>query len=370
MAHRCARIGSMMEDEKRQDENGTPETSENGGDRVTQAGTMPLVVGVSFKKVGKIYFFDPGGLDLREGDFVIAETARGIEFGEVMVEPHEVPEDEIVPPLKKIVRKATGQDMEREDSNRTKEKEAYSTCQEKIHAHNLPMKLIDAEYCFDGSQVTFYFSAESRVDFRELVRELASSLRTKVQLHQVGVRDEAKLFGGMGPCGRPLCCASFLSGFEPVSMKMAKEQSLFLNPLKFSGTCGKLMCCLKFEYPVYKEAKARLPSLGSTIETPKGPGRVTEVNVIKETLTVDLGEGVILHCAAAELTGEAAATESAEDSGQPYAENDAWQNEPEKEPPTSRQESLPADSTGEPSRNEQPPSRNSRRRRRRNNRKQ
>lgn len=256
---------------------------------------MPVVVGVSFKKVGKIYYFDPGDHELREGDFVIAETARGVEFGEVMIEPREVPEEEIVPPLKKIVRKATPADMEREELNRRKEKDAFSICQEKIHAHNLPMKLIDAEYCFDGSQITFYFSAESRVDFRELVKDLAHTLRCKVQLHQVGVRDEAKLFGGMGPCGRVLCCSSFLCGFEPVSMKMAKEQSLFLNPLKFSGICGKLMCCLKYEYPIYKEAKSRLPAVGTQVETPKGPGKVVEVNVIKETVGVELEGGVVLH---------------------------------------------------------------------------
>lgn len=262
---------------------------------------MPIVVGISFKKVGKVYYFDPAGIELQEGDSVIAETSRGVEFGEVMIEPKEVSDEEIVPPLKKIVRKATEGDVQKEETNRQKEKNAFTTCQQKIQAHNLPMKLIDAEYCFDGSQVTFFFSAEARVDFRELVKDLAGALRTKVQLHQVGVRDEAKLFGGMGPCGRSLCCASFLNGFEPVSMKMAKEQSLFLNPLKFSGICGKLMCCLKYEYPMYKEVKSRLPSLGSTVITQKGTGRVVEVNVIKEMLSVQLEDGVILHCTEDEL---------------------------------------------------------------------
>ncbi|MHB0913519.1 MAG: PSP1 domain-containing protein [Armatimonadota bacterium] len=256
---------------------------------------MPLVVGVSFKKAGKVYYFDPCGLELREGDFIIAETARGTEFGEVLVEPKEVAEADIVPPLKRVLRKASAHDMERETANREKEKRALSVCQEKVHAHNLPMKLIDAEYCFDGNQVTFYFSAESRVDFRELVKDLAGALRAKVQLHQVGVRDEAKLFGGLGPCGRVLCCTSFLSGFEPVSMKMAKEQSLFLNPLKFSGICGKLMCCLKYEYHTYKEAHSRLPGVGSMVETPKGPGRVVEVNVIRESLSVEMGDGFVVH---------------------------------------------------------------------------
>ena len=262
---------------------------------------MPIVVGVSFKKVGKVYYFDPAGFDLHEGDFVIAETARGVEFGQVMVDPRDVPDEEIVPPLKKVVRKATNGDMEQEESNREKEKQAFTTCQEKIQAHSLPMKLIDAEYCFDGSQVTFYFSAETRVDFRDLVKDLAGALKTRVQLHQVGVRDEAKLFGGMGPCGRALCCSSFLSGFDPVSMKMAKEQSLFLNPLKFSGICGKLMCCLKFEYPIYREVKARLPAVGSIVTTPKGGGKVVEVNVIKETLNVELEDGVVFQCPASDI---------------------------------------------------------------------
>jgi len=257
---------------------------------------MPLVVGVSFRKAGKIYYFDPAGLELAEGDSVIAETARGIEFGEVMIDPRDVPEEEIVPPLKKIVRKAAKADIDRAETFRLKEKQAYHTCQQKIQFHNLPMKLIDAEYCFDGSQITFYFSAEARVDFRELVKDLCGALRAKVQLHQVGVRDEAKLFGGLGPCGRSLCCASFLAGFEPVSMKMAKEQCLFLNPLKFSGICGKLMCCLKYEYPVYKEAKQRLPAMGSMITTEAGIGKVVELHVIKEAYSVALEDGKIVHC--------------------------------------------------------------------------
>jgi cell fate regulator YaaT (PSP1 superfamily) len=265
---------------------------------------MPLVVGVSFKKAGKVYYFDPAGMDLHEGEFVIAETSRGIEFGEVMLDPKEVPNEEIVPPLRKVVRRATDADMRREETNRDKEKRAFATCQQKIQQHNLPMKLIDAEYCFDGSQVTFFFSAESRVDFRELVKDLAGLLRTKVQLHQVGVRDEAKLFGGLGPCGRVLCCTSFMSDFEPVSMKMAKEQSLFLNPLKFSGLCGKLMCCLKYEYPNYKEAKTRLPSTGMIVETPRGPGRVVEVNIISESVVVELEGGVPARFPVAELNYE------------------------------------------------------------------
>lgn len=262
---------------------------------------MPLVVGVSFKKVGKVYYFDPNGLELREGDYVIASTARGVEFGEVMCEPKEVPEDELVAQLKKIVRKANGEDFEREEFNRQREKDAFNLCQEKILHHDLPMKLIDVEYCFDGSQIVFFFSADARVDFRELVKDLASAFKTKVQLHQVGVRDEAKLFGGLGPCGRPLCCASFLAGFEPVSMKMAKEQSLFLNPIKFSGVCGKLMCCLKYEYPTYREAKSRLPKINSIVGTPQGPGRVVDLNIIKESIAVEHEGGAVTHYAAADL---------------------------------------------------------------------
>lgn len=262
---------------------------------------MPLVVGVSFKKAGKIYYFEPNGLELHEGDSVIAETSRGIEFGEVMIEPRDVPEEELVPPLRKVLRKATPEDVKQEEANREKEKRAFDICQQKIEAHGLPMKLIDAEYCFDGSLVTFYFSAESRVDFRELVKDLCGALKMKVQLHQVGVRDEAKLFGGLGPCGRALCCTTFLSGFEPVSMKMAKEQSLFLNPLKFSGICGRLMCCLKYEYPMYREAKSKLPVLNAMIQTPKGEGKVVEINVIKEVVGVQMEDGIVYHFPAAEL---------------------------------------------------------------------
>lgn len=252
---------------------------------------MPLVVGVNFKKAGKVYYFDPSGIDLHEGDHVIAETSRGIEYCEVMLEPKDVPDSEIVPLLKKIIRLATESDTTRKESNALKEKQAMSICLQKIQNHDLPMKLIDAEYSFDSSQVTIFFSSESRVDFRELVKDLAGALKTKVQLHQVGVRDEAKFFGGIGTCGRSLCCASFLGGFEPVSMKMAKEQSLFLNPLKFSGICGKLMCCLKYEYSMYREVKSRLPDIGSIVVTPKGPGRVIEINVIKETMNIVLESG-------------------------------------------------------------------------------
>ena len=262
---------------------------------------MPLVVGVSFRRVGKVYYFDPGKLMLREGDFVIAETSRGIDFGEVLLEPREVPQEELVAPLKKVIRKATGDDLEREAANREKETQAMETCLRKIQEHNLPMKLTDAQYTFDGSQVTFSFTAESRVDFRELVRDLAAALKTKVQLHQIGVRDQAKLIGGYGSCGRQLCCAAFLNSFDPISMKMAKDQSLFLNPAKFSGVCGKLMCCLSYEHVFYRDAKDRLPALGAVVLTQRGPGKVVDVNVISEMLTIECEDELTIHVHLSEL---------------------------------------------------------------------
>jgi len=265
---------------------------------------MPRVVGVTFRRVGKVYYFDPGEHDLREGDFVIAETARGVEFGEVVLEPREVPDEELVAPLKKIIRRATGEDLEREAANREKERHALEVCQQKIQDHGLPMKLLDAEYAFDGSQVTFSFSADGRVDFRELVKDVASALRTKVQLHQIGVRDEAKLIGGYGICGRPLCCATFLSTFEPISMKMAKDQSLFLNPAKFSGACGKLMCCLRYEHDFYKQAQKRLPATGAIIQLEHGRAKVVDVNVVTGMLTVRTEDDVELHIPASQINFE------------------------------------------------------------------
>ncbi len=258
---------------------------------------MPLVTGVTFRRVGKVYYFDPGDLALREGDFVIAETARGIEFGEVALEPRQVSAEELVAPLKKIVRVASNEDLDREAANRDKEKNAMEVCERKVVEHNLQMKMLDAECSFDGSMITFSFSAEGRIDFRELVRDLASTLHIRVQLHQIGVRDEAKLIGGYGTCGRTLCCATFLNTFEPVSMKMAKDQSLFLNPSKFSGACGKLMCCLRYEQDYYKSMQHRLPNPGAILEIEQGKVRVLEVNVISGVLTVETEEGIQLHVA-------------------------------------------------------------------------
>jgi cell fate regulator YaaT (PSP1 superfamily) len=262
---------------------------------------MPLVVGVSFRRVGKVYYFDPGQLQLHEGDFVIAETARGVEFGEVVLEPREVPDEELVAPLKQVVRLASGDDLEREASNRERETHAYEVCERRIAEHKLPMKLLEAEFAFDGSQVTFSFSADGRIDFRELVKDVASALKTKVQLHQIGVRDEAKLIGGYGTCGRPLCCATFLSAFDPISMKMAKDQSLFLNPAKFSGACGKLMCCLRYEHDFYKRSQKCFPAVGAILQLEQGRAKVVDVNVVSGVITLQTEDEVQLHMPASKL---------------------------------------------------------------------
>jgi cell fate regulator YaaT (PSP1 superfamily) len=252
---------------------------------------MPIVIGVTFRSAGQVYQFDPGGFELREGDLVIAPTQRGLELGEVVAEPREVPETEILQPLRAIKRKATEDDLRREEDNRSRERRALEICADRIQKHGLPMKLIEARYTFDRSRIVFYFSSEGRVDFRKLVRDLAGELKTRVELHQVGVRDEARLFGGFGPCGRPLCCATFLSNLHPVAIKMAKEQNLALNPLKISGVCGRLMCCLSFEYESYKQAKAGMPRVGGEVTIQQGRGKVVEINVIKRTMTVALEDG-------------------------------------------------------------------------------
>ena len=217
---------------------------------------MTKVVGVRFKQAGKIYYFDPGELPLVPGNQVIVETVRGIEYGQVMGNPREVPDNEVTQPLKHVLRLATPEDLAQVEENRQREKRAFTIFQEKVAAHKLEMKLVDVEYTFDRSKVIFYFTADGRVDFRELVKDLASVFRTRIELRQIQVRDEAKMLGGLGPCGRPLCCATFLGDFEPVSIKMAKEQNLSLNPTKISGICGRLMCCLRFESEAYREARA------------------------------------------------------------------------------------------------------------------
>ncbi|WXJ80722.1 hypothetical protein MHLNE_00480 [Moorella humiferrea] len=248
------------------------------------------VIGVRFKKAGKIYYFDPGNLELKKGDAVIVETARGLEFGEVVIPPRQVDEKQIVQPLRPVIRRATAADIEQVRINQEKEKEAFAICRQKIAEHGLPMKLIDVEFTFDVSKIVFYFTAEGRVDFRELVKSLAAIFRTRIELRQIGVRDEAKLLGGLGCCGRPVCCATFLGEFDPVSIRMAKEQNLSLNPSKISGLCGRLMCCLRYENEVYEEARRHFPPCGTTVQTPAGPGRVAGHNVLKGTVFVELSE--------------------------------------------------------------------------------
>ncbi|MCI8652223.1 MAG: stage 0 sporulation family protein [Angelakisella sp.] len=257
---------------------------------------MAEIVGVRFKEVGKIYYFDPCGREYGLGCQVIVETARGVESGIVAIPNREVEDETIVKPLKKVVRTANKDDLRRMEENRQKEKRAYRICQEKIAANKLEMKLVGVEYAFDNTKILFYFTADGRVDFRELVKDLASVFRTRIELRQIGVRDEAKMLGGLGICGRPFCCSSFLGEFQPVSIKMAKEQGLSLNPTKISGTCGRLMCCLKYEQPAYEELLRTTPRAGAVVNTPEGRGVVREVTLLTGQLKVDLqasGEGVL-----------------------------------------------------------------------------
>lgn len=248
---------------------------------------MTKVIGVRFRPAGKIYFFAPGKLNIKTGDKVIVETARGVEYGSVVVGEKEVEDDKITLPLKPVIRIATEEDKKKEEKNRVKEKEAFEICLEKIRKHGLEMKLIDAEYTFDNNKVLFYFTADGRIDFRELVKDLASVFRTRIELRQIGVRDETKIRGGIGICGRPLCCHTYLSEFAPVSIKMAKEQNLSLNPTKISGVCGRLMCCLKNEQETYEELNKKLPGLGDTVTTPDGlQGTVQSVNVLRQLVKV------------------------------------------------------------------------------------
>ncbi|MFU0800680.1 MAG: stage 0 sporulation family protein [Xylanivirga thermophila] len=245
-----------------------------------------LVAGVRFKKAGKIYYFAPNDIELCAGDHVIVETARGIEYGEVVVAPKYVSEDDIVSPLKNVIRKATQEDEDKVQDNLNKAKDAFDICIKKIEEHDLPMKLIDVEYTFDNNKIIFYFTAEGRVDFRELVRDLASIFRTRIELRQIGVRDEAKMVGGLGICGHNMCCCAFLGEFDPVSIKMAKEQGLSLNPAKISGVCGRLMCCLRYEQCTYEKARRKMPRVNAGVITSYGHGTVVETNVLLETAKV------------------------------------------------------------------------------------
>ena len=244
---------------------------------------MIKIVGVRFRKAGKIYYFDPVGMEIETGTHVIVETARGIEFGTVMIPPREMEEDGVVQPLKPVIRIATEADEITEQKNKEKEKEAFQICLEKIAKHKLEMKLVEAEYTFDNNKLLFYFTADGRIDFRELVKDLASVFRTRIELRQIGVRDETKILGGIGICGRPLCCSTYLSEFIPVSIKMAKEQNLSLNPTKISGVCGRLMCCLKNEEETYEYLNSRLPNVGDYVTTIEGlKGEVQSVSVLRQ----------------------------------------------------------------------------------------
>lgn len=247
---------------------------------------MVNVVGIRFKKVGKIYYFEPQDLKINKGDYLIVETARGIELGECVIGIKEISEEEIISPLKKVLRIATEEDILKHKENKDKEVAALEICLKKIEEHNLNMKLIDVEYTFDNNKVIFYFTADGRVDFRELVKDLATIFKTRIELRQIGVRDEAKMIGGLGPCGRPMCCSSFLGDFASVSIKMAKEQNLSLNPTKISGICGRLMCCLNYEQNTYEDIRKRLPKVGSIVETVDGKGEVTLNNTVKESVKV------------------------------------------------------------------------------------
>ncbi|MCM1175706.1 MAG: stage 0 sporulation family protein [Blautia sp.] len=248
---------------------------------------MIKVIGVRFRVAGKIYYFDPGRLQIKKGDHVIVETARGIEYGTVVGDPREVAEDKVVQPLKAVLRVATPKDDEQEAANKKKEKDAFQICLDKIRKHELPMKLIDAEYTFDNNKVLFYFTADGRIDFRELVKDLASVFKTRIELRQIGVRDETKIVGGIGICGRALCCHTHLSEFVPVSIKMAKEQNLSLNPTKISGVCGRLMCCLNHEEETYEELNRKLPNVGDFVTTSDGlKGEVHSVNVLRQLVKV------------------------------------------------------------------------------------
>ncbi len=248
---------------------------------------MTKVIGVRFRNAGKIYYFSPGELEIKSGEYVIVETARGVEYGYVVLGNREVSDNNVMQPLKSVIRMANRDDESREEVNRRKEKEAFKICQEKIRTHNLEMKLIDVEYTFDNNKILFYFTADGRIDFRELVKDLAAVFKTRIELRQVGVRDETKIMGGVGVCGRTLCCHSYLSEFIPVSIKMAKEQNLSLNPTKISGVCGRLMCCLKNEEETYQYLNSKLPGIGDYVTTDDGlKGEVQSVNVLRQLVKV------------------------------------------------------------------------------------
>lgn len=278
---------------------------------------MVEVVGIRFKTAGKIYYFSPRAIEFSRGDFAVVETVRGTEIGEIMLANRHIPEENIVSPLKPVLRKATDEDIKKIDEIKEKEKKAFEVCLEKINRHKLDMHLVEVEYTFDESKILFYFTAEGRVDFRELVKSLASVFKTRIELRQIGVRDEAKMLGGIGVCGRAVCCNSFLGDFQPVSIKMAKEQNLSLNPTKISGICGRLMCCLKYEQSTYEEMLKFVPRVDAIVETPDGKGTVIENNVLAGLVKVRVDRGedsminvydaknvVVLKAASVKLTAE------------------------------------------------------------------
>lgn len=252
---------------------------------------MVSILGVRFKPAGKVYYFDPQGIDANRGDYVVVETSRGIEYGEVIHGIKEVEDSVITKPLKGVLRIATEEDTRRFNENKEKEKEAYKICADKIEEHGLEMKLVEVEYTFDGSKILFYFTSDGRVDFRELVKDLAAVFKTRIELRQIGVRDESKTLGSIGVCGRNLCCSQFLDEFVPVSIKMAKEQGLSLNPTKISGACGRLMCCLKYEQETYEELNRNTPSVGTEVDTPEGKGTITNISLLKGRVNVRLENG-------------------------------------------------------------------------------
>ena len=270
---------------------------------------MPEVISVRFKDAGKAYYFDPKGEEFQKGDSVIVETARGLVFGEVVASNQNVAEEAVITPLRAVERRATDADIRRNEENHRKEKEAFSVCEEKIAEHKLDMKLVDVEYAFEGGKMLFYFTSDGRVDFRELVKDLASAFRTRIELRQIGVRDEAKMLGGLGICGQPFCCSRFLNDFHPVSIKMAKEQGLSLNPVKISGTCGRLMCCLNYEQNVYDELLKITPKVGATVKTPQGMGTVISVSLLEQRVKVKFEDNdapIIFDCCDVKSMGRAA----------------------------------------------------------------
>lgn len=267
---------------------------------------MTQVVGVRFKRAGRIYYFDPAGIELNLGDWVVVDTGRGPEIGRVVISPKQVLASDITEPLKPVLRQATEEDLKQREEFKAREREVLERCQERIAQANLPMKLLSAEYNLDGTRLTFSFSAEGRVDFRDLLKELTASFKTRIELRQVGPRDKAKLLGGLGRCGRPLCCTTYLTEFSPVSIRMAKEQELPLNPMKISGVCGRLVCCLGHECEQYRELRRKLPSIGQQVTTPLGAASVVGINPLKETVLVKLESEATVELPVAEVKSETA----------------------------------------------------------------